>query len=283
MKVILKRSKLMFCGRGFWISLLAVIFLSMSNTILTAWNNRNLDVYQTVKAPFAFILYGGSGGLIKSILQYTYIFLLLLPFCFSFVRDNKLKISSCLVARMGIRKYHYGNLFCCFLGSFLIFFIPFTAQILVNQVVFETKDVHSYLYNYLADISGDMWSENIYNRSLPFKWLYINHIQLYNLFYAFLFSLMAGIMSGFIYSISYYVKQYGIILVLPLFVLEQLQNKMTELSEEFFGKQISFLTSDYLMVNNARGLCVWYILGLTLMLVGISLFIVEYQCRKDQV
>lgn len=277
MKELFQRSKIMFTGTGFWISFMAVLFLCMLNTSLIAFKNIGLDVSQVWKVPYAFILFGLDTTWGGMILEYTYIFLLLLPFCFFYIKENKLNMVHCIQMRLGIRRYHYGNLLFSFIGAFLIFFVPFVIEIGINQIVFETRHIHTFNYTSMASISG-----YIYGKAIPFKWLYINHIQLYNILYAFFFAAMSGLMSMFVYSISYYVKQYAIVLVLPLFVLGQVQNKVNLISEELFGKEIQFLTSEYLTVNGRRGLCVWYILGLAAVFLIVSVLIIERQCRKDQ-
>lgn len=272
----------MLTGTGFWIGFTAVLFLCMLNTILIAVSNLGLDVTLTTDAPKAFILFGTGGTWVKDVLTYIYIFVLLLPFCFSYVKESKQNMVHCLQMRMGVRKYHYGNLFCSFLGSFLIFFVPFVIEIGINQIVFRTENVHGFTYNYMASISGDAWYENLYSRALPFKWLYINHAQLYNVLYAFFFAAMAGIMGMFVYAISYYVRQYAIVLVLPLFVLLQIQSKAAAVSEELFGKDVQLVISEYITVDGMRGLCVWYIIGLVIVLAGCAILIIEKQCRRDQ-
>ncbi len=282
MRQILERSKLMFTGIGFWVGMLCVLCLCLAQTILVSIGNMGVDQTLTTSAPAAFILYAPDNSIPGGILRYIYIFILLLPFSFSYVNERKRNMTHCLQMRMGVRRYYYENLLLCFLGSFFMFFIPFAIQIGLNQVLFNSELIHGFTYNYMANISGDSWSTTLYTRGIPFKWLFINHPQFYNLLYGFFFSALCGIMSMFVYALSFSVKQYAVVLLLPLFVITQIQDKLVAISQELFGSYIELRMEEYVSVLGYRGQCVWYILGLVILFLGATYFLTERQCKGDQ-
>jgi hypothetical protein len=183
---------------------------------------------------------------------------------------------------MTVRGYHYGNLLISFIGSFLIFAIPMLVEIVMNHFLFEHQHVLDYSYNFQAVVSGDAVDEGVYSRALPFKRLYLNHMELYNVLYTVLFSLRAGLMGGFVYALSYYCKEYPILLLLPLFVIGQIQDKLDAVSRELFGTYIEMSMTEYVLVDGMRGQSLIYAAVMILLTVGITVLILERQCRKDQ-
>ncbi|MCR5742846.1 MAG: hypothetical protein K6F92_03835 [Lachnospiraceae bacterium] len=281
---LIVRSGVVFNGIGFWITFTSVLLLCMTNTVICAVRDIGCDTALSYSAPEAFLLYMGDvEGNIGAVFDFLYIFLLLLPFSLSYVNERKKNTMCIIQIRRGIRRYYYENLFLCFLGSFTAFFIPFVIQIGVNQLIFGGEFMDSFTYMWQGDISGDRYGEILYTRAIPFKWLFINHPQMYNLLFAFLFSCMCAVFAMLVYAISLYVKRYAIVLLLPLFLIVQLQGKIDAVSEELFGKYIEFETVHYFMVMGSRGQCIWYLAGFMIVVLAVTYYLTEKKCCMDQI
>ena len=265
---------------GFWAALTFMMFLCMSNTVVLAFIAQNTDVSQQVANANAFILVYGSP--LQEILLMSYIFILLLPYVFTFRRDRRLQMQQVLIVRVGKARYYIANVIACFISTFIAMFIPLLIENFVNGLIFKNTVAYSYSYNLLAGITGDSIMIDTVRSSYPFLDLYMKSPMQYNYMYAFFFALLCGILAVFVFSISFYVKKYGILLLLPLFVFVQLQNGAEAIMENFSDVYMNIRMSDYITIGRYFGQSALYIILLCVVLLGASILLTWVKCKGDQ-
>lgn len=279
-KKIYGQMKLMFSRTGFWLGFTCMMLLCLWNTGAYVYQNIHLDVSQVTRAPYAFILYTGSPA--YGILSVSYMFLLLLPFSFAYRKDARTSMMMNVMARTGIREYYVVNVITCFCGTFLMMFIPLVLEAALNEMLFVSDHFLNYDYNQMAEISGDNIMIDAVSKAYPFRGVYLRHPGFYNILYALFFSAGCGIMACLIYAISCYVKSYSIILLLPLFVIGQITQKLQPLLEELCSRYLSIEILDYLSIGNNVGLSFWYAALFFLAMLLATALLLHHYARVDQ-
>lgn len=261
------RIRNMFQRTGFWIGFTAVMLLCMVNTVWAAVQNMRLDITQVARAQQVFILWREAP--LHWVLEYVYIFLLLLPYAFSYKRDVKLKAKACMVMRTGVRSYYYGSLLICFIGTFVMFFVPFLIENTINAVLFPMQ----YYLGFGAIDSG-----------VIFKTLYAEHPLIYNLLCAGMFSAFSGLMSCFVLSISFWFNRHSLLLLLPLLLLVYVQNQLELASEAVFLKRLDLEMFEYIIADGGYGgRSAAYIAGMVIFFAAAAFVLTEIKCRHDQI
>ena len=215
-----------------------------------------------------------------------YIFILILPFSFSYLTDVKSGISPVIHTRTGIKSYYYTKLASCFIGSFIVFFIPLIISIIINGVLFPLEgtlhDSVKFLYGHTAGITGDNVAIKAAGAGVPFKWLYIHHPQWYNVLYSCIFSSFAGILGAFVYSLSFLIKKFRILLMLPLFILVFIQQRIGILIRKYSDVYVNVDMSDYVMTNSFHGKSAALFVIFIMTIVICTVILVHKKARSDQ-
>ena len=272
--------KMAYKKMGFWIGFSVMMLLCMINTSLWAFACRNDDVSVQVANASAFILRYGSP--LFEILMMSYIYILLLPFVFSYRRDNRLHISQVMQVRMGRSRYYAANAIVCFICTFTAMLIPLLLENFLNVIIFKNDVVYDYSYNAMADITGKNVMVDTVRSAVPFLKLYLDFSIRYNILYAFLFSGFCSLLAVFIYSLSLYVKKYVIVLFLPLLILTQLQEQADMAFEEMFDYYVNLNMKDYIFIGYYFGQSVLYITILCIVFLGISILLIWKKSKGDQ-
>lgn len=264
----------------FWLGFSAMMLLCMLNTALWAFACRDTDVSMQVANAHAFILRWSSP--LFDVLTMAYIFILLLPYVFSYRRDRRLQIMQVLQVRMGRGRYYAANAIVCFICTFTAMLLPLLLENLVNGFLFRNPVVYSYTYNSMANITGKNVLISTVRSAVPFLKLYIASPMKYNALYAFLFSGFCALLAVLVYSLSFYVKKYGILLLLPLFVLSQLQDQADVLVELMSDCYVNINMADYIFINSYFGQSILYITLLCLVILAASVLLIFGKCKGDQ-
>lgn len=278
--IILQQFKLMLHRRGFWAGMTGVLALVMLNIVASAYINKDLDITQQHASVYVSLLRYASP--LYPVFLLCYPFLLLLPFVFAYRKDARLHIHPLLQSRMGVGKYYAASLIVCFLGSFLIFFIPLVLGELISSMLFRNPHHLTFAYNDLATVSGDNILADTVRRAVPFQKLYFNSPHKYNLMYCVFFSGLCGLLAMFVYSISYWIKKYDILLLLPVYILIQLQSKVDTLIGHGDGAYFNCNMSDYVTIDRWFGQSILYIVLLCAALLGFTIISTIVKCRRDQ-
>jgi len=177
-------------------------------------------------------------------------FIVVIPFSMSYITDKFNTILPALQTRCGSQKYYFSKGIVCFLGGFLVFFIPFMLSILLNHLTFPQSGTtflgDLYDTNFDAGIVGSNVLKSTRWLGIHFPKLFVYNQELYNVLYLFLFSLAMGLFSVFAYSLSFIIKKHKIILLLPVYLII-----------------ISFNTLDQFMQSNVPYICYKVLLYIT--------------------
>ncbi|MGN0165504.1 MAG: hypothetical protein ACI39R_04920 [Lachnospiraceae bacterium] len=281
------KSRLFFMiqGTGFKIAISIIMVFCLCNTIFWAIYSSNSDALYEIQSTEALLIYEYS--FFSQFFRLLVIFILLLPFSFSFYRDRRLGIKSVLQSKYGVRRYYVVNLITCFIGTFLAFFIPFMIEFGIDEILFTSDGItcslgSRYSYNYGALVTGDNLGENDYGSGMLFRTLFIDYPQLYNLLYIVFFSFFMALLAVFVYSLSYWVKKYSLILLLPLFIIYTLQRKLEPVIIDITGVYVNPRMLDYVFVKQTSGIHWGYFGCLCLFFITVIIVSTEISMRRDQ-
>jgi hypothetical protein len=277
--------RLMVNKLGFKIAFTAVLLLSLWNSLYYAFLCAGHDVFNVLASSDVFILH--TAAKFNEQFQLYYIYILILPFSFSYLIDAKSKIYMLVQTRGGVKNYYLSKLTASFIGSFIVFFIPFIITILFNQIIFPADgtlidSIHN-LYAHTATITGDNIVVRTVSSGIPFKWLYIYYPQWYNVLYSFFFSCVAGVLGAFVFSISFFIKKFNVFLVLPLFLLTYILNKIDIVIINRAKTYINVNIHPYIMVKSEHGKSLFYIISLLTAMIIITLCLIKRKSSSDQI
>jgi len=75
-------------------------------------------------------------------------FVVILPFSFSYFEDKETQTYNFYVSRMGKKNYILSKAIVSFCGSFLIIFIPFLLNMLLNHITYLETKIHIAVYDF---------------------------------------------------------------------------------------------------------------------------------------
>lgn len=284
-KVIKNQLKLLFFQKGFAIAFLVVMAVCMLNTGLAAYHAMGEDILYQIKASEVFILNRDSN--LNTYFFALYIFILLFPFAFQYSKDRQLKITSLVQIRATSRQYYISNAICCFIGTFIVFFVPLILHILLNQIIFPSNGIMAsgvakFDAAYVAQLVGGGFVKEPIHAGIPFLKLYLMHPQLYNVAFALFFSAFCGILAVFIQSLSLWIKTYNVILLVPLLALTQIQKRLETYSEYALDINMCFQMNEYFKVFGEFGQSLVYLVGLLFVIITTSCLMILMKIRQDQ-
>lgn len=242
--------------------------------------------------PSADTLYiGNGGGECWEYLQFVFPFIIVLPYSFSFLNENKSGVACYVQTRGGRKHYYYSQLITCFLGTAVIFFIPLLFNILLNSILFPingndyVSTYNAYDRNWVTTILGRGFYRETLFQGYVFKKVAIVHPQLYNLLYAVWTSVASGIMGMFAYSVSIILQKNTISLFIANFLFFSIFTVLDRISEEsnLFSVYINTNLTDYLSNGHFNHGLVYpiYILFLLCELI-VAVLIIKYRLKKDE-
>ena len=191
---------------GFGLGFTCIMTMCMLNTALYAYQNMYSDVSEITHASGAFILNADSR--LSGIFSIVYMFIILLPASFRHRKNVRNSTVMNIMVRTGVTGYYVIEVIACFIGTFLMLFLPLIIEICVNELVFPSKTVIDFSYNSMSTISGDNVLVKAYSSGIPFPSLFLSNPELYNFLYAFIFSFCCGIYASFVYALLLYIKNY---------------------------------------------------------------------------
>lgn len=215
-----------------------------------------------------------------------YPFLLVFPFSFSYIEDLSVNNMPYFKGRMKNKYYFLGKMITCFIGGFIIIFIPFLLNLLLCNITFPNNNNTFYGYyntpNYYRTLVGSNVMINTQQKGLIFLKLYLFSPFIYNLFYINILSIFTGLLSVVVLSFSFYLKKYKIILFIPVYLFFYLSKVVDNLS--YHSKEYTnFNWMSYVCVDDFYGKN-WnlFILSMGVMIM-FSVISYIYICKKDSI
>ncbi len=126
---------------------------------------------------------------------------ILMPFLSSlsvggiYLAEKRMSLSNCLLLKVGNQNYLKSLIFTAFFSGFMIAFIPFALNLIMNLIAFPSDSSQLYY----SSISFDNYN---FINVITFKNLFFQHPMLYNLLYLFLFSTVSGFIATLVICLS---------------------------------------------------------------------------------
>lgn len=216
-------------------------------------------------------------------------FLAVLPFATSYIGDRSSGYIGMYIGRVSYKNYLRSKLCACFIGGFILAFIPLIINLLLCNAAFA----HNGNY-YMGDIGSTILAGNLTGRTLqyntaypelPLADLFVRSAFLYNLLYTFMFSGFIGLLSVSVLALSFFFRKHKIVLFAPIFVLQRVFMALTNLSIQMApkgsrGSAMNFDLIDYFVPDTERGQNPIYALILILALCAFSYAAYRYILKR---
>lgn len=272
---------------GFQLSFLVVLLCGMINTAFWLLSNYGGIKEEGIDVAEAFLLNYYSP--IVDEFSVISLFLLMLPYCFSGLKNRNLRIDLLHIVRGGNRSYYTAGGVTAFCGTFLAFFLPLLIELLINQIFFSSTGWMAngssiYGVNGGGGLVGTTINESIVINPglciIPIQ-IYIRHPFLYNTLYALLYSVFMGIASVMMYAVSLYMKK-NIYLFFPMYILYFIILRIGDNVHMFVERMVECDFFKYFMVGNNMNLSYIYICSLTICMLIVSVILIIRKSVSDQ-
>lgn len=261
--------------RNFWIAMFLWLFYCIISYAYSLYLYRGWDVSSTLNAASLFIGNTDTAPFCKYFLI-MFPFVVILPFSFSYFEDKATETHTFYTTRIGKKNYILSKAIVCFCGSFLIIFIPFLLNMLLNQITyFENENTYDHV-RFSAIYCKSFINDAPVNGSKMFLYpLYIKYQILYNIIYTFMISIFSGILGLFAFACSLKIKKYKILIFAPVYALFLL-TKLAGEPFSYYGELLYFV-----MVERSNGLNVGLFFLFCVCLMAFSLISLRLEYSKE--
>jgi hypothetical protein len=204
--------------KGFRFSLFFLLTAVAGNFICNVvkfWNIEQADMYS-----FLEISLLSQSNRLGWYIAVFFPFLLVLPGGLSLAVDKKTKADLLWISRCGKGRYLLSKTLAVLLVTFLVFFVPFMLELLLNLIAFPLDAHGNYLWTGLYQDGYE-----IVQKYFLFS-LYYNHPVVYVLIRTLLMSVVAAALSIIPLAVSCYVSQYYCHLFIPVYFILSMIEQM---------------------------------------------------------
>ena len=273
----------------FWITLFGMRCLAIGMPFYHVWQYHG---YYTYELPSADTLYlGNYNGLLWSYISMLIPFLIVLPYGFSYISEVRTGVKNYVQVRGTRRVYYFAQLCVCFFSVFLVFFVPLMINICLNGAFFSVNGndyitlTHVGTFNWSSYITGSSFTKQVLHHGMILKQIAIDHPQLYNVIFAGIAAVGAGIMGMFIYALSLVLKKNYVYLLIANFLIFQLCIALNRFSYDgiFSSVYVDLKPTDYLanrIIANGKDYIIFGILMLVEVIV--SVVIIRRRTKRDE-
>jgi hypothetical protein len=269
---------------SFKISFTIILFFCLVCYLINVISVIDSDIFNIYSANSLFAL--NSYNNYWNIFCNIYPFLLVFPFSFSYIDDLNAKINPYFMGRMGKRNYFVSKMITCFIGGFIIIFIPFIINLILCNLTFPHNNTTFFgaynLVNYSENLTGINVFINTKQKGLLFLKLYLLSPLAYNLFYITILSIFTGILSMVSLALSFFQSKYKIILFVPIFLFFHLSNILDTISYSS-DTYTNYNWMSYLCVDSFYGKNIFLFLCIIITLIILSIMSLIYVCRKERI
>jgi hypothetical protein len=282
--IIKMQFRLMCNKKSFQLAFLINLIYILLTYLFYAWRQRGYDI-STITSPSA-IFPLNAGTEFFDIFINLVPFIVVVPFSMSFIEDKSNLILPALQTRSGIKSYYYSKAVACFIGSFLIFLIPLLLSILLNNLTFPQSGItflgDLYDINFDANIVGSRITKITNWKGIWFPNLFFFNMELYNILYAFIFSVSMGLLGIFAYALSFMIKKQKIMLLLPVYLLLITFNIL----DQFLENVVPFTcykVFQYITINDTYGKNPIFLIVFFSVLTILAVILIIRQSHMDQI
>ncbi len=262
---------LMVNKRNFWFGMFLFLSYCIISYLYSLYIYSGYDVASIRNAASLFI--GNENTPFYSYFKSLYPFAIILPFSFSHFDDTSLEVNLYYYSRIGKKNFVLSKAIVSFLGSFLIVFIPFIINILLNSFTYVENGNTFNGVLFSREFCGTMVNDAEINASTMFLFpLYIKNQTLYNLLYSFLMSLFSGVLGFFAFACSLKIKKLKVLVFVPVYALF-LITRLTGEAFLYYGDLLEFVMVG---LSNGRNIILFLLLCISIMAYSIYSIKIEY-------
>lgn len=274
---------LMLNKKDFKISFTIVLAYCLITYVSNVLSSLKIDISMMYSSDALFALNCNSPFWSKFSVIFPY--LVVLPFSFSYIEDNNINIHPYFMQRLGTNQYFKGKAIVSFIGGFIIIFIPFAINIVLNYITFPTNHNTYYgIYNtlgYCNYLLGSGIALNTQYKEFLFLNLYLYSPFLYNLLFLIMCSTFSGILSMASTSFSYISNKIKLAIFVPVFLFfyfGQIANGISYRSDTY----INYNWLDYVSIDSYCGKNIMLFLIILLIIVLFSIITTNIICRAKK-
>lgn len=275
--------------RLFWVTLFSMLCIAIGMPLYHVWQYRGCYTYELPSADTLYL--GNHNGLIWSYICMLFPFLIVMPYGFSYISEVHAGVKNYVQVRGTRTVYYYAQLCICFFSVFLVFFVPMIINICLNGAFFPVNGndyitlTHAGTSNWSAYITGSGFTKQVLHHGMILKQIAIEHPQLYNVIFAGIAGVGAGIMGMFIYALSLVLKKNYVYLLVANFLIFQLFIVLNRFSYDgiFSSVYVDLKPTDYLanrIIANGKDYIIFGILMLVEIIV--SVVIIRRCTKRDE-
>lgn len=219
------RLALMIKQNGFIASMTLMLVFSAASFVYNAAGFRGSDISAIVDGYHLLATVPESHY--RGFFEMLFPFLAIMPFCFSYMTDRDRNNICAYAVRGGRTNYYLSSAATAFAGSFIIIFVPLLIDLLLNVTIFPLNSMLDHTNSPTFSIAhiNEVWTHYIGAS------LFVSHPFLHCLLWVLIPSLFSGIVGVFVYSLSFFVKRFKILLFLPFYGIHYV---LSTLGEDFY-------------------------------------------------
>ena len=279
LKIALKR-------KNFWYAFIGMLCLSIGTYMYNLWSNIGKNIDNTPDAVSLYYLDNGYPFSMYILLLFP--ILLVLPYADIYTKDCTNNTNFFWLTETKKHEWYVAQLIVVFVMTFITFLIPSVLNITLNAITFAENGNFSFIGGfrygptYFADVEGSAVFREVLESGRWFKWIEYNIPQMYNVLYAFLFSVAGGVLASFTYSISLYLGKGRIYIYLLPFVLVQLL-RVCDMVTQFMPIYICIDLTRYLVSGQMKVGCSYLVFWMVMLLLALlSICLVRKKANSDE-
>lgn len=193
----------LFTSYGFWTAFLLFGGYCVYAFFLVQDRYLGLDMYKHISATMGFALDNHNFGF--AVVSNAFL-VCGLPFSASYVSDTKCRILSILLTKTTRTKYCASRLITCFIGSYLVIFLPLMLNQLLCLGYFDMNAL-------VDDFTNGPAYTNLFGelQSIPFSSFFQGNPLLYNVSFSALLAFVCGLLAMLAFSVSLLITKLRII------------------------------------------------------------------------
>ncbi len=257
---------IMMAKKEFKISFLVIFLYCIISFVYAAISQWGLDGAYVLSANALFC--GNAYSKTWYYFIYLFSFSIVLPFSSSHINDIECGITPFILTKSTRKEYYLTKIFVCFIGGFIIIFIPFLLNLALCHLTFPNNMNYQFgeygMPNFFRTILGTNLSYNTEQKIIPFIKLFLNSPTIYNIVYICILSIVSGIFSVFLLCITYLKKLHRAILFVPIYVIVLFSSVISEYGfsraiNDYKQIFVNYDIMDYLVAFGFSGKSVIYI------------------------
>lgn len=287
--MLLGQLKIMTAKKGFQISFTIMMLFALGTPIIYAIENLTSgnDIAMLPSKEYAFMFYTHS--FLSQLTVYAIPLISSLTFSLSYVIDKKIGYQSLFISRMGSNSYFVSKYICCFIGGFIVIFLPSLINIAINQLFFPDTKQDIFMSSIYSNVVDDYLYINeriILNSGFTNLNLFLDHPQIYNGLMALCMSFLSGTCAVISYTVSLYLsEQYAYLSIFSGVILLLVEKKYYEMYQAGTIEKILFNMSldDYGKSCSPNGK-LYIFFAITILAINILAFLlVKLKTKRDQI